>query len=47
MAKRRAGNQIVSLTHDQKKSRVDLIYLTTGGMRHTVEKILTIGTTLL
>jgi hypothetical protein len=47
MAKRRAGSQIASLTPDQKKSRIDPIYLATGGVRHTVEKFWTRTTILL
>jgi hypothetical protein len=39
MAKRRAGNQIASPTPDQKKSRIDLIYLDVEGMRHTIRKL--------
>jgi len=37
MAKRRAGSQIVNLTPDQKKSRIDPIYLSADGVRHTLE----------
>ncbi len=47
MAKRRVGNQIVSLTPDQKKSRIDPIYLAAEGVRHTVEKLSMKATTLL
>jgi len=47
MAKRRAGSQIASLTPDQKKLRIDPIYLAAGGERHTIEKLSTRVTTLL
>jgi len=47
MAKRRAGSQTASLTPDQEKSRIDLIYLAAEGVRHTVGKLLTRATTLL
>jgi len=47
MAKRRAENQIANLTPDQKKSRIDPIYLSTDDMRHTIKKLLTRATTLL
>jgi hypothetical protein len=47
MAKRRARSQTASLTPDQKKSRIDPIYLAVGGVRHIVEKLLTRTTTLL
>jgi len=47
MAKRRAKSQIANLTPDQKKSRIDLIYLVTRGVWHTVRKLLTRATTLL
>jgi hypothetical protein len=43
MAKRR----VESLTIDQKKSRIDLIYLAAEGVRHIVGKLLTKVTTLL
>jgi len=46
MAKRRAENQ-PSLTPNQKKSKIDLIYLFVDGVRHTVGKISTRATTLL
>jgi hypothetical protein len=45
MAKRRAGNQTVRLTPNQKKSRIDPISLSAEGMRHTVEKLWTRATT--
>jgi len=47
MAKRRAGSQIGNLTLDQKKSRIDLIYLFSNGVRHTVGKLSTRAKTLL
>jgi len=47
MAKRRAGSQIANLTPDHKKSRINPIYLTTGGVRHTVGKLWTGATTFL
>jgi hypothetical protein len=47
MAKRRVGSQIISLAPDHKKSGIDLIYLISEGVQHTVEKLLTSATTLL
>jgi hypothetical protein len=47
MAKRRVESQIVSLTPNQKKSGIDLIYLAEGGVRHTIGKLSTRTTTLL
>jgi len=47
MAKRRDESQIANLIPDQKKSRIDLIYLDAGGMWHTVGKLSTRVTTLL
>jgi len=47
MAKRRVGGQTASLTPDQKKSRIDPIYLATDDVRHIVGKILIRETTLL
>jgi hypothetical protein len=47
MAKRRAKNQIANLTPNQKKSRIDPIYLATEGVRHTVGKLLMRATTFL
>jgi hypothetical protein len=47
MAKRRVRNQIASLTLDQKKSGIDLIYLAAEGVQHTVGKLLMRATTLL
>jgi hypothetical protein len=47
MAKRRAGSQIVNLTPDHKKSRIDPIYLATGGVPHIVGKLSTRATTFL
>jgi len=46
MAKR-ARSQIASLTPNQKKSRIDPIYLYADIVQHTVEKLLTRATTLL
>jgi hypothetical protein len=39
MAKRRAKSQLASLTPDQKKSRIDPIYLATDNMSHIVGKL--------
>ncbi len=47
MAKRRAENQIVSLTPDQKKLGINPIYLASKGVPHTLGKLLTRATTLL
>jgi len=47
MAKRSAGSQTASLTPDQEKSGIDLIYLAANDMPHTVGEILTRATTLL
>jgi hypothetical protein len=47
MAKRRVGSQIANLTPDQKKSRIDPIYLAAENVSHTVGKLLTRVTTLL
>jgi len=47
MAKRRVGNQIANLTPDHKKSGIDPIYFTVGGVRHTVGKLLMRAITLL
>jgi hypothetical protein len=47
MAKRRAENQIVSLTLDQKKSGTNLIYLASDNVPYTIGKLLTKATTLL
>jgi len=47
MAKRKVGNQIASLTLDDKKSGIDPIYLAAGGVPHTVGKFSTKATTLL
>jgi len=54
MAKRRVRSQIANLTPNQKKSRINRIYLATDNVRHTVAdnvrhaigKILTRATTL-
>jgi hypothetical protein len=47
MAKRRVGNQTGSLTPNQKKSEIDLIYLAKEGAQHIVGKLSTRATTLL
>jgi hypothetical protein len=47
MAKRNVGSQIDNLTPDHKKSRIDLISLCAGGVKHIVEKLLTRAITLL
>jgi len=47
MAKRRAGSQTANLTPNHKKSRIDSIYLATGGVPHIVENLSTRATTLL
>ncbi len=47
MGKRRAGSQIVNLTSDHKKSRIDLIYLSAEGVPHTVGKLSTTVITLI
>jgi len=47
MAKKRVGSQTASLTPDQKKSRIDLIYLSIDGVQHIIEKLLTRATTFL
>jgi len=47
MAKRKVESQIASLTPDHKKSRIDPIYLASGGVPHTVGKLSTRATTLL
>jgi hypothetical protein len=47
MAKRRAGSQTANLTPDNKKSRIDPIYLTARGLPHIVEKLLMRAITLL
>jgi hypothetical protein len=47
MTKRRAGSRTASLTPDHKKSAIDPIYLTAGGMPHIVGKLSTRATTLL
>jgi hypothetical protein len=47
MAKRKAMSQTGSLIPDQKKSRIDPIYLFADNMRHTVRKLSTRATTLL
>jgi len=47
MAKRRVGSQTTNLTPDQKKLGIDLIYLATDDVQHTVENLATRATTLL
>jgi hypothetical protein len=47
MAKRRAESQIASLTSDQKKSGIDLIYLVVDNVQYTVGKLSMRATTLL
>jgi len=47
MAKRRAKSQTTSLTLDQKKSRIDPIYLALDNVQHTVGKLSTRFITLL
>jgi hypothetical protein len=47
MAKRKVGSQIASLTPNQKKSGIDPISVRVNGVRHTVEKLLMMATTLL
>jgi hypothetical protein len=47
MAKRRAGSQIAGLIPNQKKSKIDLIYLAIEGMRHIDKKLSMRATTLL
>jgi hypothetical protein len=40
ITKRRAGSQTDNLIPDQKKSRINLIYLAAEGVQHIVEKLL-------
>jgi hypothetical protein len=47
MAKRRTRSQTSNLTPDHKKSRVDSIYFSAEGVRHTFGKLLRRATTLL
>jgi hypothetical protein len=47
MAKRRVGSQTANLTPDQKKSRINLIYLFADDIQHTFTKFSTRATTLL
>jgi hypothetical protein len=47
MAKRKFGSQIANLTPNQKKSRINPIYLFVDDVRHIVGKLLTRATTLL
>jgi len=46
-SKEGSGVKIASLTPDQKKSKIDPIYLSTDGVRHTIGKLSTRATTLL
>jgi len=46
MAKRRAESQTTNLTPDQKKSGINLIYLATKGVKHTIGKLSTRAKTL-
>jgi hypothetical protein len=41
------GSQTANLTPDQKKSGIDLIYLSIDNVRHTIGKLSTRATTLL
>ncbi len=47
MAKRRAETQTANLTPNQKKSRIDPIYLAADNVQHTVGKLSTRATTLI
>jgi hypothetical protein len=47
MVKRKARSQIGSLTPDHKKSGIDPTSMRVGGVRHSVEKLLTKATTLI
>jgi len=47
MTQKRAESQTAILTPDQKKSRIDLIYLSSNGVRHIVGKLSTRATSLL
>jgi hypothetical protein len=47
MAKRRVRSQTTSLIPNQKKSRIDPIYLALGGVQHTIGKPSIRATTLL
>jgi hypothetical protein len=47
MAKKRVGSQTTNLTRNHKKLKINLIYLATEGMRHTVGKLSTRTTTSL
>jgi hypothetical protein len=47
MAKRKVENQIGSLTPDHYKSKIDLISLHAGGVKHTIEKLSTRAIALL
>jgi hypothetical protein len=47
MAKRKATSQIGKLTSDHKKSKINLIYLCVGDLRHIIEKLSTRAITLL
>jgi hypothetical protein len=47
MVKRKARSQIVNLTPDDKKSKINPISLRASGMQHVVEKLSMKATTLL
>jgi hypothetical protein len=47
MTKRKAGSQIVSLTPDQKKSRINPIYSAVDSVPHTIGKLSTRARTFL
>jgi hypothetical protein len=47
MAQKRVESKIGSLTLDQKKSRINPIYLFVDGVQHTIRKLLTRDTMLL
>jgi hypothetical protein len=47
MAKRKVGSQIGNLTSDEKKSRIDLISFSAGGVQHAIGKLSMRATTLL
>jgi hypothetical protein len=47
MAERRAESQTANLIPDQKKLKIDPIYLAVEGMQNTVETFLTTATALL
>jgi hypothetical protein len=47
MAKRKGASQIVSLTPDHQKSKIDPTMRRAGGMRHVIGKLSTRATSLL